>query len=64
MKKLTNISNVNTAMQSFWENRNTESIDMNVYTGWFVMFVEKTFETRKTSKIQKQQYRYVFKNKM
>ena len=64
MKKLTNISNVNTAMQSFWENRNTESIDMNVYTGWFVMFVEKTFETRRTSKIQKQKYRYVFKNKM
>ena len=64
MKKLTNISNVNIAMQTFWENRNTESIDMNVYTGWFVMFVEKTFETRRTSKIQKQKYRYVFKNKM
>ena len=47
MKKLTNISNVNTAMQSFWENRNTESIDMNVYIGWFAMFVEKTFEDPK-----------------
>ena len=60
MKELTNISNVNTAMQSFWGNRNTENIDMNVYIGWFVMYVVKTFEDRKNKQDTKAKIQICF----
>ena len=60
MKKPSNISNVNTAMSGFWGKRNMQVIDMNVYIGWFVMYVVKTFEDPKNKQDTKAKIQICF----